>query len=84
MKAIIENRHLKQWLDLKTQPMTLTTVNTPETIKVLTQIAEKISSMGTADFFQRRSAGASKAKADLAWGKVGNQNPVAEDRWRQG
>ena len=46
-------------------------------------IAEKISAMETADFFQRRSAGASKAKADLAWSKVGNRNPVAEDRWRQ-
>ena len=46
-------------------------------------IAEKISAMETADFFQRRSAGASKAKADLAWAKVGNHNPVAEDRWTQ-
>lgn len=46
-------------------------------------IAEKISAMETADFFQRRSVGTSKAKADLAWGKVGNQNPVAEDKWTQ-
>ncbi len=44
-------------------------------------IAEKISAMETADFFQRRGAGASKAKADLAWGKVGNVNPAAQDRW---
>ena len=46
-------------------------------------IAEKISAMETADFFQRRSDGTSKAKADLAWAKVGNRNPVAEDRWTQ-
>jgi hypothetical protein len=83
MTAIIENRNLKQWLDLKTQPMTLSTGNAPETIEVLAQIAEKISAMETADFFQRRGAGASTAKADLAWAKVGNRNPVAEDRWTQ-
>ena len=46
-------------------------------------IAEKISAMETADFFQRRSRGASKAKADLVWAKVGEHSPVAEDRWTQ-
>lgn len=60
--------------------MTFTTDNAPETIEVLKQIAEKISAMETADFFQRRTAGTSKAKADVAWAKVGNRNPVAEDR----
>ena len=44
-------------------------------------IAEKISAMETADFFQRRSATASKAKADKAWAKVRNSNPLPEDRW---
>lgn len=44
-------------------------------------IAEKISAMETADFFERRSAAASKAKADKAWAKVSNSNPVPEDRW---
>lgn len=46
-------------------------------------IAEKISAMETADFFERRAIKASKAKADKAWAKVGNKNPVAEDRWTQ-
>lgn len=44
-------------------------------------IAEKISAMETADFFERRSANASKSKADKAWAKVGNKNAVLEDRW---
>ena len=44
-------------------------------------IAEKISAMETADFFQRRSATASKAKADKAWAKVRDSNPLPEDRW---
>ena len=44
-------------------------------------IAEKISAMETADFFERRSAAASKAKADKAWAKVGNKQPMLEDRW---
>ena len=44
-------------------------------------IAEKISAMETADFFQRRSAQAAKAKADKAWAKVGKQAPGAPDGW---
>lgn len=44
-------------------------------------IAEKISAMETADFFQRRASHGTKAKADKAWAKVGNKNPVPEDRW---
>lgn len=44
-------------------------------------IAEKISAMETADFFVRRSAAASKAKADKAWAKVSNSNPLPEDSW---
>ena len=46
-------------------------------------IAEKISAMETADFFERRSAQASKSKADKAWAKVGNKNAVPEDRWTE-
>lgn len=46
-------------------------------------IAEKISAMETADFFQRRSAGSSKAKADVVWAKVSNKAPDAQDRWAQ-
>lgn len=44
-------------------------------------IAEKISAMETADFFERRSATASKTKADKAWAKVRNSNPLPADRW---
>ena len=47
-------------------------------------IAEKISAMDTADFFERRSSKgdkAAKTKADKAWAKVGNKNPLPEDRW---
>jgi hypothetical protein len=44
-------------------------------------IAEKISAMETADFFARRSTEASKSKADKAWAKVGNKNPLPDDRW---
>lgn len=46
-------------------------------------IAEKISAMETADFFERRSAQASKSKADKAWAKVGNKIAVLEDRWTE-
>jgi hypothetical protein len=44
-------------------------------------IAEKISAMETADFFERRSGKSAKTKADKAWAKVGNKTPVPEDRW---
>ena len=44
-------------------------------------IAEKTSAMETADFFERRSVTESKAKADKAWAKVGNNHAVPEDRW---
>ena len=44
-------------------------------------IAEKISAMETAAFFERRSATASKAKADKAWAKVRSSTPLPEDRW---
>lgn len=44
-------------------------------------IAEKISAMETADFFQRRSAGASRAEADKVWAKVSSLEPEPQDRW---
>ena len=44
-------------------------------------IAEKISAMETADFFQRRSASSSKVKADKVWAKVSNKSPDASDQW---
>lgn len=44
-------------------------------------IAEKISAMETADFFERRSANVSRSKADKARAKVGNKNAMPEDRW---
>ncbi len=44
-------------------------------------IAEKISAMETADFFERRSSQTTKTKADKAWAKVGDKNPAPEDRW---
>jgi hypothetical protein len=46
-------------------------------------IAEKISAMETADFFQRRSANTSKAKADKVWAKVSSKAPEAQDQWTQ-
>jgi hypothetical protein len=44
-------------------------------------IAEKISAMETAAFFERRGEQASKARADQAWAKVGKGTPSAEDQW---
>ena len=44
-------------------------------------IAEKISAMETAQFFERRAASASRPAAQAAWDKVGNKAPVAGDEW---
>ena len=44
-------------------------------------IAEKISAMETADFFDRRSAKASKAKANKVWDKVSSKMPQWQDQW---
>ena len=44
-------------------------------------IAEKISAMETAQFFEKRAALSSASAADAAWGKVGSQSPVLGDRW---
>jgi hypothetical protein len=45
-------------------------------------IAEKVSDMETAVFFERHAAQADRAKADAAWGKVGQDKPLPEDQWR--
>jgi hypothetical protein len=34
-----------------------------------------------ADFFERRSAAASKTKADKAWAKAGSKRPMPDDCW---
>jgi len=44
-------------------------------------IAEKISAMETADFFDRRNAKATKAAADRAWAKVNTQPAASDDNW---
>lgn len=46
----------------------------------VTAIAEKISALETAAFFERRAAAADPDRAQQAWGKVGIA-PLAEDRW---
>jgi hypothetical protein len=45
-------------------------------------IAEKISAMETAKFFEQRGALARSQAADAAWSKVGNRAvPVVGDEW---
>jgi len=44
-------------------------------------IAEKISAMETADFFQKRATKADAQAADAAWAKVGGQAIVPGDQW---
>ena len=44
-------------------------------------IAEKISAMEAATFFEKRGAVGSKTSADKAWKKVSNRTPVVEDKW---
>ena len=44
-------------------------------------IAEKISAMETAQFFEKRAASASTTAAQAAWDKVGKKAPVAGDDW---
>jgi hypothetical protein len=46
----------------------------------VTAIAEKVSALETAAFFERRAAAADPARAQAAWDKVGN-DPLPEDRW---
>lgn len=44
-------------------------------------IAEKISAMETAAYFEKRGLGANKKSADKAWKKITNQSAIAEDKW---
>lgn len=44
-------------------------------------IAEKISAMETAEFFQKRAALANTQAADAAWAKVGVKAAVPGDVW---
>jgi hypothetical protein len=44
-------------------------------------IAEKISAMETAQFFEKRAASADTSAAQAAWDKVGDHAPIAGDHW---
>ena len=44
-------------------------------------IAEKISAMETAQFFEKRAALTRSEAAEAAWVKVGTQAAIAEDVW---
>jgi len=44
-------------------------------------IAEKISAMETAQFFEKRAALTTPAAANAAWGKVGLQSALPGDAW---
>ncbi|MEO8118452.1 MAG: hypothetical protein ABI606_03920 [Rhodoferax sp.] len=44
-------------------------------------IAEKISAMETAQFFEKRAALSVSGAADAAWGKVGAQAALPGDEW---
>ena len=44
-------------------------------------IAEKISAMETARFFEKRAASASVPAAQAAWDKVGSHAAIAGDNW---
>jgi hypothetical protein len=44
-------------------------------------IAEKISAMETAKFFEKRAASADTLAAQAAWDKVGDHAPIADDYW---
>lgn len=45
-------------------------------------IAEKISAMETAKFFEKRAQLADAPQAQAAWDKVGASAAVADDRWQ--
>jgi len=44
-------------------------------------IAEKISAMETAQFFEKRAALSTPDVANAAWGKVGNKSALPGDVW---
>ena len=54
----------------------------PESLKqAAKRIAEKISAMETAKFFEKRAASADTSAAQAAWDKVGDHAPMAGDHW---
>ncbi len=54
----------------------------PESLKqAAKRIAEKISAMETAKFFEKRAASADTSAAQAAWDKVGDHAPMAGDNW---
>ncbi len=44
-------------------------------------IAEKISAMETAQFFEKRAASSTAQAAQTAWDKVGSKDPIPADAW---
>jgi len=44
-------------------------------------IAEKISAMETAKFFEQRAASGKEGAAQAAWDNVGSDAAMADDRW---
>ena len=46
-------------------------------------IAEKISAMETAKFFEHRAASGKAGAAQAAWDKVGSDAVVTDDKWSQ-
>jgi hypothetical protein len=46
-------------------------------------IAEKISAMETAKFFERRTAAGNAGAAQEAWDKVGFNATISNDKWSQ-
>jgi len=45
------------------------------------RIAEKISAMATASFFEQRAALGSPHTAQAAWDKVGDKGALPDDQW---
>lgn len=46
-------------------------------------IAEKISAMETAKFFERRAASVQAGDAQAAWDKVATQAALKDDHWKE-
>jgi len=46
-------------------------------------IAEKISALETAQFFEQRAAAGKAGVAQAAWDKVGSDAAVTDDKWSQ-
>jgi hypothetical protein len=46
-------------------------------------IAEKISAMETAKFFEQRAATGNAGSAQAAWDKVGSNTEIDDDKWSQ-